>query len=51
MADRHFEKIPNSQWDFIAFGTPVEIVTIFGGKSAYLVAIRELETALYNKAA
>jgi len=34
-----------------AFGTPVEIVTIFGGKPAYLTAIRKLETALYQKAA
>ena len=34
-----------------AFGTPVEIVKSFGGKSAYLAAIRELESALYQKAA
>ena len=33
------------------FGTPLEIISIFGGKPAYLVAIRELETALYLKAA
>jgi type I restriction enzyme R subunit len=33
------------------FGTPVEIVKLFGGKTAYLAAIRELETALYQKAA
>lgn len=33
------------------FGTPVEIVGIFGGKDAYLAAIRELEEALYQKAA
>ena len=33
------------------FGTPVEIVNLFGGRSAYLAAIRELETALYQKAA
>jgi superfamily II DNA or RNA helicase len=33
------------------FGTPIEIVTLFGGKPAYLAAIRELETALYQKAA
>ena len=33
------------------FGTPVEIVNLFGGKPAYLAAIRELETALYQKAA
>ena len=32
-------------------GTPVEIVTLFGGKSAYLAAVRQLETALYQKAA
>jgi type I restriction enzyme R subunit len=33
-----------------AFGTPVEIVNFFGGKPAYLAAIHELETALYQKA-
>ncbi|HRB14895.1 MAG TPA: DEAD/DEAH box helicase family protein [Nitrospira sp.] len=33
------------------FGTPVEIVKLFGGRSDYLAAIRELETALYQKAA
>ncbi len=33
------------------FGTPVEIITLFGGKPAYLAAIRELETALYQQAA
>ncbi|AVP98349.1 restriction endonuclease [Ahniella affigens] len=32
-------------------GTPVEIVKLFGGRPAYLAAIRELETALYLKAA
>ena len=34
-----------------AFGTPVEIVSLFGGKPGYLAAIRELESALYQKAA
>lgn len=34
-----------------AFGTPLEIVKLFGGKQSYLAAIRELETALYWKAA
>jgi len=34
-----------------AFGTPVEIVKLFGGKQSYLAAIRELETELYWKAA
>ena len=33
------------------FGTPMEIVKLFGDKSAYLAAIRELEKALYQKAA
>ncbi len=32
-------------------GTPVEIVKLFGGKAAYLAAVRQLETALYQKAA
>ena len=32
-------------------GTPVEIIKLFGGKPAYLAAIRELENALYQKAA
>ena len=34
-----------------AFGTPVEIVRLFGGKAAYLAAIRELEAHLYQEAA
>jgi type I restriction enzyme R subunit len=34
-----------------AFGTPVEIVKLFGDKPAYLAAIRELESALYSSAA
>ncbi|MEO6992669.1 MAG: DEAD/DEAH box helicase family protein [Lacunisphaera sp.] len=34
-----------------AFGTPVEIVTLFGGKPAYLAAIRELESQLYQQSA
>ncbi len=34
-----------------AFGTPVEIVGLFGGKPGYLSALRELETALYQHAA
>lgn len=33
------------------FGTPVEIVNLFGGKDKYLAAIRELETILYQEAA
>jgi type I restriction enzyme R subunit len=33
------------------FGTPVEIVRSFGGKAAYLSAIRELEAQLYQDAA
>ncbi|MCP5523720.1 MAG: DEAD/DEAH box helicase family protein [Verrucomicrobiales bacterium] len=33
------------------FGTPVEIVRLFGGRDAYLTAIRELEAALYQEAA
>ena len=34
-----------------AFGTPVEIISLFGSRENYLSAIRELETALYQKAA
>ena len=34
-----------------AFGTPVEIVKLFGGKDNYLSAIHELETELYKEAA
>jgi type I restriction enzyme R subunit len=30
------------------FGTPLEIVKLFGGKGKYLAAIRELETELYK---
>ncbi len=33
------------------FGTPVEIIKLFGGKPAYLAALRDLETALYHGAA
>jgi type I restriction enzyme R subunit len=33
------------------FGTPVEIITLFGGKANYLAAIAELEAALYSTAA
>lgn len=32
------------------FGTPVEIVKLFGGKDNYLAAIRHLETELYQTA-
>jgi type I restriction enzyme R subunit len=34
-----------------AFGTPIEIINLFGGKDAYIAAIHDLETALYQKAA
>ncbi|MDD5198984.1 MAG: DEAD/DEAH box helicase family protein [Terrimicrobiaceae bacterium] len=34
-----------------AFGTPVEIINLFGGKPGYLAALHELETALYQEAA
>jgi type I restriction enzyme R subunit len=34
-----------------AFGTPVEIVRLFGGKPGYLDAVAALEAALYDKAA
>jgi len=33
------------------YGTPIEIVKLFGGKNNYLAAIRELETELYSEAA
>lgn len=36
---------------FRKFGTPVEIINLFGGKPAYLAALRQLETALYQEAA
>ncbi len=36
---------------FRAFGTPIEIITLFGGRDRYLAAVRELETALYKEAA
>jgi type I restriction enzyme R subunit len=32
------------------FGTPVEIIEKFGGRDAYMSAVRELETALYATA-
>ena len=34
-----------------SFGTPVEIVDLFGGKKKYLSAIEELEAELYKEAA
>jgi hypothetical protein len=34
-----------------SFGTPVEIVNLFGGKHKYLSAIEQLEAELYRKAA
>lgn len=34
-----------------SLGTPVEIVTVFGGKPAYVAAVRELTDALYQEAA
>lgn len=36
---------------FTSFGTPVEIIRNFGGKSVYLRAVRELTSALYQRAA
>jgi len=33
------------------YGTPVEIVQLFGGKDGYLAAIADLESALYSPAA
>lgn len=36
---------------FSNLGTPMEIVTLFGGKPGYLAALRELESALYQQAA
>ena len=33
------------------FGTPIEIINLFGGKQNYLAAIHELETELYLKVA
>ena len=34
-----------------SFGTPVEIVNLFGGKQKYIFAIEQLEAELYKKAA
>ncbi|TLD72475.1 DEAD/DEAH box helicase [Phragmitibacter flavus] len=34
-----------------SYGTPMEIVKLFGGKPAYLTAIHDLETELYRSAA
>jgi type I restriction enzyme R subunit len=34
-----------------ALGTPVEIISWFGGKDNYLAAIRDLEVQLYREAA
>ena len=34
---------------FNEIGTPVEIISMFGGKPSYMFAIRELEQELYTK--
>ena len=36
---------------FTAFGTPIEIIRLFGSKQKYLAAIQELATQLYAEAA
>ena len=36
---------------FDQFGSPYEIVKVFGSKEKYLAAIRELEQAIYQEAA
>jgi type I restriction enzyme, R subunit len=33
------------------FGTPIEIIKLFGGKDHYLAAIQELEAQLYQEVA
>jgi type I restriction enzyme R subunit len=33
---------------FTKFGTPIEIIRLFGDKTKYTQAINELETALYT---
>ena len=33
------------------FGTPIEIINLFGGKPQYLAAVQDLETQLYSDAA
>jgi type I restriction enzyme R subunit len=33
------------------FGTPIEIISVFGGKNQYIAAIQELEYQLYQGAA
>jgi type I restriction enzyme R subunit len=33
---------------FAKMGTPMEIAKLFGGKKAYLQAVKELETQLFN---
>ena len=35
---------------FDQFGTPVEIVKLFGGKDGFMRAVQELESALYSEA-
>jgi type I restriction enzyme R subunit len=34
-----------------SFGTPVEIIKLFGGKEQYLAAVEQLEAELYKQAA
>ena len=35
---------------FKSIGTPAEIVHLFGGKEAYQLAVKELETEIYRMA-
>lgn len=35
---------------FDSFGTPLEIVNLFGGKNHYMMAITQLENAIYARA-
>ena len=38
-------------YQLIAINRTVEAIALFGGKPAYLAALRDLETALYQEAA
>jgi len=53
-SDEGIENLENinilKQPDFLKFGSPIEIVKLFGGKSNYINAITQLEHELYKAA-
>ena len=36
---------------FVQFGSPVKIISLFGGKNEYLAAVKDLQDVIYETAA